>query len=71
LVTAGAPGPPQPLLDQLAPRGRMVIPEGDRAEQRLVVYEKTPKGNIRRTEGEAVAFVPLVGRHGWTEEGSR
>ncbi len=71
LVTAGAPGPPAPLLEQLAPGGRMVIPEGDRIEQKLVTYEKTPKGNVRRTEGEAVAFVPLVGRHGWGPEGRR
>jgi protein-L-isoaspartate(D-aspartate) O-methyltransferase len=71
LVTAGAPAAPAPLLEQLAPRGRMVIPEGDRLEQRLVVYEKTPRGNLRRTEGEGVAFVPLVGRHGWRPEEGR
>lgn len=71
LVTAGAPGAPAPLLDQLAPGGRMVIPEGGRDEQRLVVYVKTPRGNLRRSEGEAVAFVPLVGRHGWNREDGR
>jgi protein-L-isoaspartate(D-aspartate) O-methyltransferase len=70
LVTAGAPKVPQPLLDQLKPRGRLVIPEGDRAEQKLVVYEKPVRGtNVRRSEAERVAFVPLVGRHGWAPEG--
>jgi hypothetical protein len=31
-----------------------------------VVYKKSPRG-VRRKEGEDVAFVPLVGRHGWKE----
>jgi protein-L-isoaspartate(D-aspartate) O-methyltransferase len=66
LVTAGAPAAPKPLLDQLSVGGRMVIPEGDRASQRLVVYEKTAEGLLRQ-EHEPVAFVPLVGRHGWEE----
>lgn len=66
LVTAGSPRAPQPLLDQLAVGGRMVIPEGDRQEQRLVVYRKLKNG-ARRTLGEAVAFVPLLGRHGWQD----
>jgi protein-L-isoaspartate(D-aspartate) O-methyltransferase len=64
LVTAGAPALPRPLLDQLGPKGRMVIPEGPPQGQRLVVYERLARG-VRRLEGEEVAFVPLVGRHGW------
>ena len=64
LVTAGAPAPPKPLLDQLAVGGRMVIPEGDRQAQRLVVYDKDRRG-VHRRLGEEVAFVPLIGRHGW------
>jgi protein-L-isoaspartate(D-aspartate) O-methyltransferase len=66
IVTAGAPKVPQPLLDQLAVGGQLVIPEGGRELQRLVVYRKTKRG-IRRQEGEAVIFVPLIGRHGWQE----
>ncbi|HRC85757.1 MAG TPA: protein-L-isoaspartate(D-aspartate) O-methyltransferase [Thermoanaerobaculia bacterium] len=66
LVTAGAPRAPQPLLDQLSVGGRMVIPEGDRGSQRLVTYDKTEEGLVRQ-EGEPVAFVPLLGRHGWEE----
>lgn len=67
LVTAGAPGAPKPLLDQLKVGGRMVIPEGARDGQNLAVYEKTEQG-ITKTIGERVAFVPLIGRHGWDEE---
>ena len=67
LVTAGAPEVPKPLLDQLAPGGILVIPEGQLNSQRLVIYRKSARGGIRRSEGEEVAFVPLLGRHGWKE----
>ncbi|HKI04777.1 MAG TPA: protein-L-isoaspartate(D-aspartate) O-methyltransferase [Thermoanaerobaculia bacterium] len=65
LVTAGAPKVPEPLLGQLAPGGTLLIPEGQLNAQRLVLYRKSPRGEIRRKEGEEVAFVPLLGRHGW------
>jgi protein-L-isoaspartate(D-aspartate) O-methyltransferase len=68
LVTAGAPKVPEPLLGQLAPGGALLIPEGHLHLQRLVLYRKSPRGEIRRREGEEVAFVPLVGRHGWKAE---
>ncbi len=69
LVTAAAPSPPQPLLDQLAVGGRMVIPEGDRQSQRLVVYDKDRHG-VHRRLGEEVTFVPLIGRYGWDKRTS-
>ena len=65
LVTAGAPKVPEPLLGQLAPGGTLLIPEGQLNLQKLVLYRKSPRGEIRRKEGEDVAFVPLLGRHGW------
>jgi protein-L-isoaspartate(D-aspartate) O-methyltransferase len=68
LVTAGAPGAPRPLLDQLAPRGRLLLPEGERRVQRLVLYERLPRGGVRRRELDEVAFVPLLGRFGWSDE---
>lgn len=64
LVTAGAPSVPRPLLDQLVSGGRLVIPEGDRQNQRLVLYERIGS-RTRRHELEPVAFVPLIGRYGW------
>jgi len=67
LVTAGAPKVPEPLLGQLAPGGALLIPEGPRHLQHLVLYRKSAKGELRRREGEEVAFVPLLGRHGWKE----
>ncbi|HVT59760.1 MAG TPA: protein-L-isoaspartate(D-aspartate) O-methyltransferase [Thermoanaerobaculia bacterium] len=65
LVAAGAPRVPEPLLGQLAPGGSLLVPEGERQLQRLVLYRKSARGELRRKEGEEVAFVPLVGRHGW------
>jgi protein-L-isoaspartate(D-aspartate) O-methyltransferase len=65
LVTAGAPKVPEPLLGQLAPGGALLVPEGALNVQRLVLYRKSARGEIRRREGEEVAFVPLLGRHGW------
>jgi protein-L-isoaspartate(D-aspartate) O-methyltransferase len=70
LVTAGAPKVPEPLLGQLAPGGALLIPEGTMQGQRLVLYKKSSRGDVRRKEGEDVAFVPLVGRHGWKPEGA-
>jgi protein-L-isoaspartate(D-aspartate) O-methyltransferase len=66
LVAAASPGAPQALLDQLAERGRMIIPVGDRNEQTLAMFEKTPEG-IRREDLTACTFVPLLGRFGWAE----
>ena len=66
LVTAGAPGVPRPLLEQLKEGGKLVIPEGDRSSQNLNLYERTDQG-IVRSVGESVAFVPLIGRHGWDD----
>jgi len=69
LVAAGAPRVPEPLLEQLAPGGSLLIPEGQRLAQRLVLYRKSARGELRRKEGEEVGFVPLVGRHGWKDGG--
>lgn len=59
IVAAAAPRPPQPLLDQLARDGRLVIPIGDLALQELVVVERTDGGYRERREGTC-RFVPLV-----------
>ncbi len=68
LITAGAPAVPEPLFSQLGVGGVLVIPEGDRESQRLVKYRKLRAGGFQRSEGESVAFVPLVGRFGWREQ---
>ena len=65
IVTAGGPEVPQPLVDQLAEGGRLVMPVGlTRRSQSLVLVEKTPSG-ARISEICPVTFVDLVGAHGW------
>jgi len=64
LVTAGAPRVPEPLAEQLAEGGRMLIPIGTRESQHLTVVTKRGTALQRRDIG-AVRFVPLVGAHGW------
>jgi protein-L-isoaspartate(D-aspartate) O-methyltransferase len=66
LVGAASPGVPQALLDQLAVGGRMLIPVGDRNEQILTLFERTPDG-FHREDITACTFVPLLGRFGWSE----
>jgi len=64
IVTAAGPKVPQPLIDQLADPGIMVIPVGDRMSQELVVVSKQD-GAISRNTIEHVRFVSLIGDHGW------
>lgn len=64
LVTAGAPAVPEPLAEQLAEGGRLLIPIGSREEQTLALVTKQGESLERRDIG-AVRFVPLIGAHGW------
>jgi len=65
IVTAGGPEIPMPLVDQLAEGGRMLIPVGAaKRTQELILVEKR-EGEIIKTNLGAVAFVDLVGSHGW------
>jgi protein-L-isoaspartate(D-aspartate) O-methyltransferase len=64
LVAAGGPEVPQPLLDQLTPRGRMIIPLGAKGAQTLTLVRRTASGIDVTALGDA-RFVPLVGEHGF------
>lgn len=65
IVTAGGPEVPEPLIAQLADPGIMVIPVGpERASQKLVQVRKQG-GRVSMDTKNAVAFVDLVGKHGW------
>ena len=65
LVGAASPEVPQPLIDQLAEGGRLLVPVGSKEEQQLLLV--TRKGTtFRRETLAAVRFVPLVGDHGWS-----
>ena len=64
LVSAGSPTIPQPLVEQLAEGGRMLIPLGGQDVQTLVVLTRK-QGTIVREDMLPVRFVPLLGQHGW------
>ncbi len=68
LVAAAAPEIPEPLLEQLAVGGRMLVPVGTRASQQLRLVRRTPHG-IESEEVLDCTFVPLLGRFGWVEGG--
>jgi protein-L-isoaspartate(D-aspartate) O-methyltransferase len=66
LVTAGAPDPPGPLIDQLADGGRLVVPVGPVNSQTLVAVDRTA-GKTIETALMPCRFVKLIGQHGWDE----
>ena len=65
LVAAGGPAIPEPLVKQLKPGGKMVLPVGgDQREQMLILVTKTSAGYKQENFGPC-AFVLLIGEHGW------
>ena len=64
IVTAAASHVPPPLIEQLKPGGRMVIPVGGPFQvQYLLLIEKDAAGEVRSRQVTAVRFVPLTGGH--------
>ncbi|MCD4801688.1 MAG: protein-L-isoaspartate(D-aspartate) O-methyltransferase [Anaerolineales bacterium] len=66
MVTAAAPDVPDPLLDQLADGGRLIMPVGGRGGQMLHLCQRRGE-EIIRDNLTPVAFVPLIGDHGWPD----
>jgi protein-L-isoaspartate(D-aspartate) O-methyltransferase len=66
VVTAGAPQIPRPLVEQLSPGGRLVLPMGDEELQTLVRLRRGAEGLVEEYLGEC-RFVKLIGAHGWEE----
>ncbi len=66
LVSAAAPYVPEKLIEQLANRGRLIIPVGRRSGvQQLKLIRKKYNGKIREESLEYVRFVPLLGEDSW------
>lgn len=66
LVAAAAPEMPQPLYEQLALGGRLVLPVGSKGEQVMQRIRKTSSGPQIETLG-GCRFVPLIGAAGWPD----
>jgi protein-L-isoaspartate(D-aspartate) O-methyltransferase len=64
LVSAASPDIPRPLVEQLTPSGRLVIPLGDLESQTLTLVQREGDGIRTSTIGD-VRFVPLLGEFGF------
>jgi protein-L-isoaspartate(D-aspartate) O-methyltransferase len=68
LAAASGSHVPQPLIDQLAPGGRIVMPVGSPGwVQELVKVTKRADGTVERQNLGGVRFVPLIGEEGWKD----
>jgi protein-L-isoaspartate(D-aspartate) O-methyltransferase len=65
IVTAAAREVPDPLLEQLQPGGKLLIPVGEKGCQNLLLIEKDTTGSTETTILEKVIFVELKGDYGW------
>jgi protein-L-isoaspartate(D-aspartate) O-methyltransferase len=67
MVAAAAPDIPPSLIDQLKPEGIMIIPVGrQHFWQELTLVTKDAKGEATKRRKMSVAFVPLIGKEGWS-----
>ncbi len=66
IVTAGAPRLPRAYQEQLADRGRVVIPIGDSETQHIYLFERASDRWVE-TRSIGCKFVPLVGQDGWPD----
>ncbi|MEZ5307731.1 MAG: protein-L-isoaspartate(D-aspartate) O-methyltransferase [Pyrinomonadaceae bacterium] len=65
LVAAGGPSIPMPLLEQLKPGGRLVIPIGAEDRKQNLFRFTRENGGYRTEDHGPCSFVPLIGEHGW------
>jgi protein-L-isoaspartate(D-aspartate) O-methyltransferase len=66
LAAASGSHVPRPLIEQLAPNGRLVMPVGDPGwVQELVKVTKQEDGILKQENLGGVRFVPLIGEEGW------
>ncbi|MDP1824369.1 MAG: protein-L-isoaspartate(D-aspartate) O-methyltransferase [Archangium sp.] len=63
VVAAGASVMPAPLVEQLAPGGRMIIPVGEPDDMTLRLVKRSASGEVTEEKLIAVRFVPLTGPH--------
>lgn len=65
IVTAAAPKIPEPLINQLKPGGRLVIPVGDLYVQYLTIIHKKQDNELHYETSIPCVFVPLIGKYGF------
>ena len=67
IVAAASPDVPKPLVDQLTPTGRLILPIGDRESQTLTLVTRQGD-NVRVEPVSDVRFVPLLGQFGFSPD---
>ena len=67
VVAAAYSEVPPPLVEQLAPGGRLVQPLGSGGHEEVVLFEREPEGLARRRTLTGARFVRLYGRHGFAQ----
>jgi protein-L-isoaspartate(D-aspartate) O-methyltransferase len=68
LAAASGSHVPRPLVEQLAPNGRIVMPIGDPGwVQELIKVTKQEDGILKQENLGGVRFVPLIGEEGWKD----
>jgi len=65
VVSAAFPRVPDPLADQVVPGGRLVHPLGSGGHEEVALFERGPRGLVRRATLTGARFVRLVGEHGF------
>lgn len=65
IITAASPQIPLPLTEQLRENGKLILPLGESFSQVLTLVEKK-KGKLEFMDICGCVFVPLVGKHGWS-----
>ena len=68
IVSASAPDVPRALMDQLVIGGALIVPVGAPHVQHLIRVRRVSDSAFNEEELGAVAFVPLIGAHGWSEQ---
>jgi protein-L-isoaspartate(D-aspartate) O-methyltransferase len=69
LAAASGSHVPRPLVEQLAPGGRIVMPVGDPGwVQQLIKVTKNDDGTLVQQDLGGVRFVPLIGEEGWKDD---
>ena len=68
IVAAAAPRVPAPLMEQLEIGGRLVVPVGSQEGQTLERWRREDEADFSQERIAPVAFVPLLGEHGWSSD---
>lgn len=67
VVAAASPAVPRPLVEQLAPGGRIIVPLGGQGRQQLTLLTVGEDGALREAPLSDATFVPLRGKHGFDD----